>query len=125
LTAISAEAHPLIFEALRSSYDVTSRLDAAAAGRLLVCGDATSGQCGQSYMKQRCCWHPTDMGPELGWHGLTRPTAAEVAAAGGDLAEALPKVGVLKCSTSFNVVLPAALVVFELLGCLSHCMVLR
>eukprot|EP00882_Tetradesmus_deserticola_P025916 GHRQ01028504.1.p1 GENE.GHRQ01028504.1~~GHRQ01028504.1.p1 ORF type:complete len:183 (+),score=48.64 GHRQ01028504.1:219-767(+) len=43
-------------------------------------------------MKQRCCWRFTDMGPQLAWHGLTRPTAAEVAAAGGDAAQALPKV---------------------------------
>ncbi|WIA19065.1 hypothetical protein OEZ85_003720 [Tetradesmus obliquus] len=65
---------------------------ASRQGRLLVCGDASSGQCGQSCVKQRCCWQLVDLGPELGWHGLTRPTAAEVAAAGGAVAQALPKV---------------------------------
>lgn len=34
-----------------------------------------------------------DVGPEVSWHGLTRPSSADVAAAGGTVAAALPKVG--------------------------------
>jgi len=34
-----------------------------------------------------------DVGPEVSWHGLTRPSSANIAAAGGTVAAALPKVG--------------------------------
>jgi hypothetical protein len=60
-------------------------------------------------MKQRCCWELVDLGPELGWHGLTRPTAAEVAAAGGDALQALPKVRIRgRCSVVVLCTVPVA-----------------
>lgn len=57
-----------------------------------MCGDSSCGQCGPAHIKQGCCHDFIDMGPEVSWHGLNRPTATQIAAAGGNLVDALPKV---------------------------------
>eukprot|EP00879_Flechtneria_rotunda_P024861 GHRR01026380.1.p1 GENE.GHRR01026380.1~~GHRR01026380.1.p1 ORF type:complete len:562 (+),score=215.88 GHRR01026380.1:54-1739(+) len=62
------------------------------AGRVLICGDASSGQCGPSWLKAGSAPELVAIGPDNSWHGLTRPTAAEAEAAGGDVQQALAKV---------------------------------
>lgn len=67
-------------------------LVATRAGRVLVWGASSSGQCGSSWVKAAVCPGLVDVGPEVGWHGLLRPSADQVAAAGGQVADALAKV---------------------------------
>jgi hypothetical protein len=62
------------------------------SGRVLVCGASGSGQCGVAWAEVVCPGF-VDVGPEVSWHGLTRPSAAEVEAAGGQVADVLAKVG--------------------------------
>lgn len=86
---------PLLPPAAAIAGGPANTLVATRSGRMLVCGDASSGQCGGAWVKARQgCGGFVDVGPELSWHGLTRPSAEEVAAAGGMVAQALPKVGV-------------------------------
>lgn len=70
----------------------SNTLVATRSGRVFVCGASSSGQCGSVWVKAAVCPGFVDVGPAVGWHGLTRPSAAEVEAAGGQVADALPKV---------------------------------
>jgi hypothetical protein len=67
-------------------------LVATRAGRVLVCGAAGSGQCGSMWLKAGVCPGFIDVGPEVSWHGLTRPSPQQVEAAGGCVTEALANV---------------------------------
>jgi hypothetical protein len=67
-------------------------LVATRAGRVLVCGASSSGQCGSAWAKAAVCPGFVNVGPEFSWHGLLRPSANRVAAAGGQVADALAKV---------------------------------
>lgn len=71
----------------------SNTLVATRSGRVLVCGASGSGQCGAAWIRAPACPGFVDLGPEVSWHGLTRPSAAEVDAAGGQVADALAKVG--------------------------------
>ena len=62
------------------------------SGRVLVCGASCSGHCGSAWVKAAVCPGFVDMGPEVSWHGLMRPSAADVEAAGGSVTAALSKV---------------------------------
>eukprot|EP00775_Hariotina_reticulata_P006783 gene6783-7000_t len=75
------------------------RVYTAGSNRLGQCGQhpdlqlSSQGQCGPQMVKEPkgCCHHLVDVGPDTSWHGLSRPSAAQVAAAGGSVQRALPK----------------------------------
>lgn len=82
----------------------SNTLAATRSGRVLVCGASGSGQCGAAWVRAPACPGFVDLGPELSWHGLTRPSAAEVDAAGGQVADALAKVGFVSVARARHVV---------------------
>jgi hypothetical protein len=92
LPAAATAARPSLPAAASLAAGPCNTLIATRAGRVLVCGAAGNGQCGSSWLKAGVCPWFVDVGPEVSWHGLTRPSPQQVEAAGGCVADALAKV---------------------------------
>jgi hypothetical protein len=95
--AATTAAEPLLPAAACIAAGPCNTLIVTRAGRVLVCGAASSGQCGNMWLKAGVCPGFVDVGPEVSWHGLTRPTHQQVEAAGGCVADALAKVCTICC----------------------------
>jgi hypothetical protein len=112
-TAAATAATALLPAAACIAAGPCNTLIATRAGRVLVCGAAGSGQCGSLWLKAGVCPGFVDVGPEVSWHGLMRPSPQQVEEAGGCVADALAEVCTVfewfanRDSLTLVVVLPA------------------